>query len=105
MKNLWCAASAVLALGLCSSAAAVDAHLFSDESKLLHSGSVTVLFVDPDQELGVYLKTHASMNTPYNGGAVGAIATGMIDSHHMNAFVEAMQPYADVIGKQHFTDQ
>ena len=91
-------------MGLCGSAAA-DPHLFSDESKLLHSGSVTVLFVDPDAELGVYLKVNAQLNGPYGGGAVGSIAGSMIDSHHMNEFMEAMQPYADIIGKQHFTDQ
>lgn len=95
----------MIVLLVLSAAAAADAHLRGDESALLHSGSVTVIFLDPERELDAYLRTQAQLNTPYNGGAVGAIVGGAIEAHRVNEFVEAMQPYADVIGKQHFTDQ
>jgi hypothetical protein len=108
MDIFWRALLAVALMGLCGKASA-DAHLFRDESALLHSGSVTVLFLEPETELGAYLKVNSQMNLPPGGGAIGgagsSIATGIIDSHHINEFVEAMQPYADQIGKQRFTDQ
>src|SRR5579871_3689140 len=102
MHSLWRRVVAIAALGVCSSAAAADPHLFSDESAVLRTGNVTVLVTDPDPELGVYLKMNTQTNMPPGyGGAIGsggaAIATDIINAHRANEFVEAMRPYVDAI--------
>jgi len=71
MKGLWRSVATIVALGICGSAVAADPHLFSDESAVLHTGSVTVLFMDPAMELDVYLKMNSRVDMPPGGGAIG----------------------------------
>lgn len=108
MGIFWRGVLAVIGLGLCGAAAAADPHLLSSESAALRSG-VTILFLEPEAELGAYLRQNVGVDIPPNGGAIGGagagIAASIVQSHRVNEFMEAMQPYADIIGKQHFTDQ
>jgi hypothetical protein len=84
-------------------------HLNGNEAAPLHSGSVTVLFVDAEAPLDAYLRTGTNLPIQINGGAIGGagagIAEGIIDAHHRRGFLEAMQPYAPLIDKQDIPDQ
>lgn len=103
-----CMATVVALLGIPASASA-DSHVSGSEAALLHTGSVTVLFLDADMPLDVYLRTGAGVDMPPNGGAIGGagagIAASIVEAHRHNEFLEAMQTYAPLIEKQHIPDQ
>jgi hypothetical protein len=103
-----CAAVAALS-SLSMSVSAGNPHLNGNEAAPLHTGSVTVLFVDAEAPLDAYLRTGTNIPILLDGGAIGGagvgVMDGIVDAHHRSKFLEAMQPYAPLIEKQHIPDQ
>lgn len=80
-------------------------------TNVLNSNPVTVIYIDPAQPLGGYLRGDGPEPDPYlmtrgaTGGASAALVADLIQEHRIKDVVEAFEPYAVDIAKLPYVDQ